>query len=411
MLLRLDRAPQSDTERLLVNTFRAFDHLRDLLDEPFSRELFTHMRDLLLDGVDPEGLGSEPPLQGILARTEDQDAERQRRFAGRQMDLIAAYLNRESSDPDDLPVLQGQVMADAFRFYRPLGNVSSQVGRLSARLFALKNGLPVLGLLPISRAKVDWETGLINPPLVSLDSRMHVELNQRSPRDVTPHQTLAAQLTLITLRDLESHIEAWERRDEEMREILRRDPALNHRQRSVLARALRDPEAEFRIRYHKTNHSIHYTTARRDLLELQEKGYLLMEQQGKAFVFLPGPGLDELQAARSGRDDSSRHFARAPRERIATPASESRMPATARGERRSPRNAQAATATSSGTIAEITPACDALVKPCRTLRAGSRGTARAGSARRATSSRRGGSRDVARTGRRAEAEACPGTCG
>jgi hypothetical protein len=52
--------------------------------------------------------------------------------------------------------------------------------------------------------------------------------------------------------------------------------------------------------YHQTNSGIHYTTARRDLLELHEKGYLVMEQRGKAFVFAPGPRLDELNATSAG---------------------------------------------------------------------------------------------------------------
>lgn len=297
ILLRLHRTPQSTTEHLLVNTFYAFDHLPDLIDEPFSREMFMHMRDILLAGVDASALHHQAPLLGILVGVSVPDDERRQYFTDLQMDRIAAYLNRETSDRDDVPVLQALLIADVMRIYHPFDVVSSQVGRLAARLFALKNNLPVLGLLPISRAKVDWERGLIAPPMVSFDQDMYVTLRQRSPLDSTARQTLAAQLTLITLKDLALHIETWERRDEETREVLRKDPLLNQRQRSILARALRDPEAEFRIHYHQTNHNIHYTTARRDLLELLEKGYLLMEKRGKVFVFLRGPRIDEIDTS------------------------------------------------------------------------------------------------------------------
>ena len=63
---------------------------------------------------------------------------------------------------------------------------------------------------------------------------------------------------------------------------------------TVLARAMRDPDAEFRTRYHQTTHNIHYATARRDLMELHEKGYLDMELPGKAYVFTRGSRLEEL---------------------------------------------------------------------------------------------------------------------
>jgi len=115
--------------------------------------------------------------------------------------------------------------------------------------------------------------------------------------DNTAYHTTAAQLALIELRKLEATIESWELRDAEMRRILHKDPLLNARQRTVLARALRDPDAEFRIRYHQSNHNIHYATARRDLVELHEKGYLTMELRGKTHVFTRGRRLDELAAA------------------------------------------------------------------------------------------------------------------
>lgn len=301
VLLRLDRTPQTAAERLLVNTFAALDHLPDLIGDSFSREMFWSLHDLLLEGVDQSALHRQPPLNGTVLGRGPDDPEKQKRLAGRQMDYMAAYLNRESSDPGDLPVLQALLIADVMRYCRPLGIVSSQVGRLAARLFALKNDLPVLGLLPVSRAKVDWETGIIAPPKVCCDQPTYAAIRAHSASDVTPTLTLAAQLTLIALKDLQLYIDSWKRRDAEMRDILLKDPLVNHRQRSILARALRNPDAEFRIRYHQRNHNIHYATARRDLLELEAKGYLVMEQRGRAFVFSRGPRLDELEALRASR--------------------------------------------------------------------------------------------------------------
>jgi len=75
---------------------------------------------------------------------------------------------------------------------------------------------------------------------------------------------------------------------------------LNHRQRLILGRALRNPDAEFRIGYHKTNHGITYVTVRKDLLGLVAAGYLSSRKIGKRLVFSPAPGLKK-KVSGSGR--------------------------------------------------------------------------------------------------------------
>jgi Fic family protein len=105
---------------------------------------------------------------------------------------------------------------------------------------------------------------------------------------------MTVYLQRVALDEMNAHIEKWERRDAEIHRIMRRDPELNQRQRSILSRALRDPQATFRIAYHRTNHNVAYATARRDLVELEDRGYIRSELRGKALVFLPSEALPEL---------------------------------------------------------------------------------------------------------------------
>ena len=216
------------------------------------------------------------------------------RFAGRQLDTLAAWANHETGNEHDHEVLRSLLITDTFRFYRPLKEVSNQVGRLVSHLYAMKHGLPVLGLLPASRVKLDWEEGRILPPLVAFDRPTFEDLRRRSSGDLTCLETLLAQLSLVALRIVERYLDEWESRDRQLRELLKKDLDLNDRQRAILGRALRKPEAEFTIRYHKTNHGIAYPTARGDFLQLVEKGYLDMRQRGKVFVFTPSQRLQGL---------------------------------------------------------------------------------------------------------------------
>jgi len=199
-----------------------------------------------------------------------------------------------AGDPFDPPVLRANMIGFALHAYRPLGAVSAMVGRLAAQLYSVKHDLPVLALLPMSRLKIQWEDGLIVPPLVSCDRAAFKALRERKRGDLTVHQTITAQLMKLAVGELERYIQKWDRRDMRMRELLRMDPGLNQRQRSVVSRALRSAKAEFTIRYHEHNHAIAYATARRDLLELAEKQYLTMHVHGKAFVFTASPDLHSL---------------------------------------------------------------------------------------------------------------------
>lgn len=297
-LLSFDKTPQTATEHLVVNTFYAMDRLPELVEEPFSKELFERLSALLLEDVDTHELETTPaPLGLTLFDWPDETVER---LADRQMDYISAWANHETGSPFDHPAIRAIILNDCFRFYRPLGHVSNQVGRLVAHLYAIKHDLPVLGLLPASRAKLDWCEGRIAPPLVAFDRPTFVELRLKSPGDLTCMATIAAQLMVIALRDVERNVALWERRNAELRTVLKADPYLNERQRTILGRALRDPDSEFSIRYHKTNHGIAYPTARRDFMELVDKEYLSVEQRGRAFVFLPGPGLQGLIGEEAG---------------------------------------------------------------------------------------------------------------
>jgi len=290
-LLRSGQSPQDDTQRFVLNVFHADDWLDSIVDQPFSEELLIHLGDLLLEGVDLRALETQRPSLGLVPYNVDD--EKARLISRQELRYVSSYANHEIVEEWDHPVLRSLLIQDGMRSYRPLGVVSAQVGRLAARLYAMKHDLPVLGLLPLSKARIDWEEGRVGPPEVLCNPVQRDALLVHAPGDLTASHTVVVQLALLAVKNVLEYMESWERRDAEMREILRQDPGLNHRQRGVIGDALRSESAEFRIRHHQTNHRVAYSTARRDLLELAEKGYLRMEERGNAFVFVPSERLEE----------------------------------------------------------------------------------------------------------------------
>ncbi|HOA72644.1 MAG TPA: hypothetical protein PL151_11730 [Phycisphaerae bacterium] len=73
---------------------------------------------------------------------------------------------------------------------------------------------------------------------------------------------------------------------------LRTTENLNHRQRALLSHALRHPDARYTVESHQSSHGVVYETARSDLLQLRDIGFLTAVKVGRQWYFSPAPGLE-----------------------------------------------------------------------------------------------------------------------
>lgn len=312
MLLR-GRTPRDDTERVLMNSFNALQEVEAMVDEPFTPELFYRLRRMLLEGVEPGAWRHTEPHHGTLPPA-DYDDDVVRDHGARQIELICRYANSTDEDISEhraasgtsgldarrrpphgsRAVLRALLLADMVRFYRPLPDMNGQVGRLAFKLYALKAGLPVLGAVSLSRTKLMWEDGILDDPSVGYQPAEYWAMRDTSGADLTPYYTLSTRLAAAALRDLSDQMHELSSRDTELRNLLQGDSAINHRQRSILGRALRNRDAEFQIAHHQANHNVAYATARADLIDLEERGWLVSEVRGKAFVYRAVPNMREL---------------------------------------------------------------------------------------------------------------------
>lgn len=286
MHVRLNTVPELPIERLIANAVAIDSELSSLIDQPFSAEMLDGFHARLIEGIaqgDLDALQTNAPNAAI-----DEEAWG---VVLRQLSLILEYAN--GGDGEDLAVLRGNLIADSIRYHQPYGFASSHIASLASKLFYLKHGLPVLAYAPISGAKYLWtENELGDKTLCGPDE--YESTRRRSCCDLTVHHTLSGQCIKIALDEIEEQITGIAGKDRAAKAMLSLDQRFNHRQRSILARALRTPLAEFHIRYHQEKNRISYATARRDLVELADAGYLRSEHRGKAFVFVADARIDEL---------------------------------------------------------------------------------------------------------------------
>jgi Fic family protein len=283
-LIRLDRKPRDGGERVIVNTYRAMSEIHAYVNERFTPELLWEFYRRITDGVDPATVERMPinaPLEPKVYH------ELAGAHPDRHLVDICAYANHDIGDPDEHPAIRAFVVRGEMRRWLPLPDWNGNVASLVYRLYCLKHQYPVLAYLPFSRVLIDWQEGRIRPPHVLTDRVPSQYVDENGDEDHTPAVTLVMQLAHHELLELLNYTRVRKLRDERMLAALQSDPSLNHRQRSILSRAIRHPDAEFNIRYHRINHNIAYATARADLLGLAEKGYLVQQQRKKAFLFRP----------------------------------------------------------------------------------------------------------------------------
>jgi Fic family protein len=108
---------------------------------------------------------------------------------------------------------------------------------------------------------------------------------------------------LSTGHEARQQKEFWnniERRVQEDRELetrVAKDGGFNHRQRALLSRALKDSGVAFTIESHRASHHVAYATARGDLLDLSDGGYLVQVREGRSFMFIAASDLRDRLAA------------------------------------------------------------------------------------------------------------------
>jgi len=153
---------------------------------------------------------------------------------------------------------------------------------------------------------VDAEAGILAGRFLSISTILRAA-PARYARSFLYVETDAGDTTYFVLsqlrvvcRAIEEFQRYLERKVREVRELERRlrlDDDLNHRQRALLAHALRHPYNRYTYRSHARSHGVTHESARHDLQDLSRRGLLEQRRSGREHVFYPVPGIEERLGA------------------------------------------------------------------------------------------------------------------
>jgi Fic family protein len=299
-MLREGRKPKDHGERMIYNNFIAMRAVQDMRGDAI-----TPRRILELHRRVTEGMLEDPADAGRLRRTDDvrvinnddgtvlhqppKASELRER-----LERLCAFANApETSKPFVHPVLRAILLHFMIGYDHPFVDGNGRTARALFYWSMLRSGYWLSEFISISNVlkKAPAQYGL---------AYLHTETDGEDTTYFLLHQLETIRKAIDALRDY-LHRKTEERRsvDRLLAPAMDLGEKLNHRQRALLAHALRHPDAVYTIAGHKGLHAIVYQTARTDLISLAEAGLLEQSRRGRGFVFTaPGNLSDRIKGFR-----------------------------------------------------------------------------------------------------------------
>jgi Fic family protein len=282
-MLRSGRPPRDKSEQMILNNFITMRQIgawkNRRLDEDLILEIHRQITDKTLEN--PEAAGRfrteservtvQNEITGEIYHQPPPAAELQDR-----LHTMCAFANGETPEHFIHPVLRAIILHFWLAYDHPFVDGNGRTARVLFYWLMLRQGYWLFEYISISEI-------LVRAPVKYALSFLYAETDGNDLTYFIIHQ---AKVIRKSIEVLHKYIDEKSKELSESYELLRAGPNFNYRQQALIAHAMRNPGTRYTVEAHKTSHSIAYDTARRDLLDLAEKGVLEVRKQGKAFVFI-----------------------------------------------------------------------------------------------------------------------------
>lgn len=293
-LVRDGRAPRSEGERMVLNNYHAMQRILQVGSGPLDAELIFTLHRIVTEGTLDAGVAgrfrrADEPVRVVDESTGEvchvpPDA------AGLPARLAAMCEFANGRTPGGFvhPVVRAVLLHFWLAYDHPFVDGNGRMARALFYWAMLRSGFVLFEFLSISSV-------LLKAPVQYYRAFLHTESDENDLTYFLLHQ---AEVVQRALDDLRGYLQRKTNHLQETARLARDFADLNHRQRALLAEALRHPGRSHTIAAHQRDHGVVYQTARADLLQLQALGLLVGHKDGRKMVFAAAP--DAGERLRSG---------------------------------------------------------------------------------------------------------------
>lgn len=290
-LLSSGRKPRDKSERMIVNSFRTMQLLREHVAKPLDRDLLfliqeTMTKDTLDDSSAAGRFRTEADDIHVMDTRDNEIVYTPppAKQLGSRLNKLFQFANTPEREDEFIhPVLKAAILHFWLAFEHPFADGNGRTARALFYWFMLKSGYWLFEFLTISRVIADSPAGYYRSFLYS----------EQDDNDLTYSLSHMLEVTHKALKQLHENLKQKQEEHRQLSSLLKNVPNLNLRQHVVLEAALADPAQWFTFQSHAAAEGITYLTARTDLFDLERKGYLRKNRSGRQIVFRAADDLIE----------------------------------------------------------------------------------------------------------------------
>jgi Fic family protein len=198
------------------------------------------------------------------------------------IDQLCAFANADEDDEFVHPVIRGIILHFWLAYLHPFADGNGRAARAVFYWYMLKRKYWLFEYLSISRvmhkASVQYYRSFLYSEIDECDITYFIMFHLRAIK--------------LAIDELKIYLARKQKESREAIKFLKKQPHLNHRQRSLLMSALQRPDNVYTFNTHMAIHGVVYQTARSDVMGLYELGLLEMHKSGKKFTFTAVPDLN-----------------------------------------------------------------------------------------------------------------------
>ncbi len=287
-MIRSQRKPGNPDERMILNNFRAMESVRQLKEQPLSREIVLKLhRTITADTLEDSSATGQVRTTNDVRVYDEREAVVHIPPSASELDArmqtMCAFANKETPDFYVHPIVRAIVLHFWLAYDHPFADGNGRTARALFYWSMLNDGYWLSEYVSISHI-------LRKAPAQYARSYLHTETDDNDLTYFVLHQLGVLRRGIDALH---AYVHEKARSLGVVRERLRGQTPYNHRQLALLDHAMSHPLAEYSVVSHSMSHDVTKQTARVDLTQLVQAGFLTAAKVGKRIVYAPAPDLEQ----------------------------------------------------------------------------------------------------------------------
>ncbi len=288
-MIRANRAPRDRSERMILNNYKTMQHIAKVKDKALTVDLLLEIQALVCSGTldDATAAGRfrhaneridvadnygnvfhvPPPADALETR----------------VSAMCDFANGKTRRPFIHPVLRSIILHFWLAYDHPFVDGNGRTARALFYWSMLHQGYWLCEFISISEI-------IRKGPSKYGRAFLYTETDDN---DLTYFILYHLNVIHQAVEELHSYVERKAKQLQAIERELRGSSVLNHRQRALVGHALRHPHHRYTIESHRASHTVVYETARKDLMNLAERGLFNKAKIGREWNFTPVPDLEE----------------------------------------------------------------------------------------------------------------------